>query len=117
MKKILLVDDQQEVREIIGEFLALRGYNVTEAEDGQIALKRFRESKPDMAIVDVEMPVMNGLQFSKQILEDNPDFPIIMITAFVEKHTPKKIESLGIRKILNKPLNLNDLHSAIQESL
>lgn len=114
--KILIVDDQAEVREIISEFLAMRGYSVDEAEDGRVALQRFKETKPDMAIVDVEMPVMNGLQFSRLVLESRPDFPIIMITAFIEKHTPQKLQSLGVKKILQKPLNLNDLHQAIQES-
>ena len=117
MMKILVVDDQQEVREIISEFLVLRGYKVAEAEDGLIALQRFQENKPDMAIVDVEMPVMNGLQFSRQVLQERPGFPIIMITAFIEKHTPQALESIGIRKILLKPLNLNDLQNAIRESL
>lgn len=115
MKKILVVDDQQEVREIIKDFLDLRGYDVLEAEDGQIALQLFDAHKPNLAIVDIEMPVMNGLQFSQSVLDKHPEFPIIMITAFIQKHTPKKLESIGIRKLLQKPINLLDLDEAIKE--
>ena len=117
MKNILIIDDQQEVREIIREFLELRGYNVSEAEDGRVGLDFFQHTKPDLAIVDIEMPVMNGLQFSQSVLKQAPEFPIIMITAFIQKHTPKKLESLGVQTVLQKPLNLIDLEQAILQSI
>jgi len=96
MKKILIVDDQTEVREILSEFLSFKGYNVIEASNGKTALKEYQAHSPLAAIVDVEMPVMNGLQFSKRVLAENKDFPIIIVTAFVEKYSMKDFDDIGV---------------------
>ena len=117
MKKILVVDDQADVREIICEFLNLRGYDTVSAENGQTALKKFNSDMPDAAIIDLEMPVMNGIQFTKKIIADLPDFPIIVISGFVHKHSPEFLQELGIKKVLAKPLDLKNLYSVVEDVL
>ena len=113
MKKILVVDDQAEVREFLCDFLALKGYQVVQAANGQLALDVFEQEQPDAAIVDVEMPVMNGLQFSRCILERIAEFPILIITAFLKKYAQDEITGIGVRKVLPKPIDLNLLHHEI----
>jgi len=117
MKKILVVDDQADVREVICEFLNLRGYDTVSAENGRTAIKKFNIMMPDAAIIDLEMPVMNGIQFTKKIIADSPDFPIIVISGFVHKHPAEYLHKLGIKKILSKPIDLKSLHSAVEDIL
>lgn len=117
MKKILVVDDQADVREVICEFLNMRGFSTVSAENGRTALKKFGQDVPDAAIVDLEMPVMNGIQFTKKVIADSPEFPIIVISGFVHKHSPEFLYELGIKKILAKPLDLRNLYSAIEDVL
>ena len=117
MKKILIVDDQSEVREFLSDFLALRGFEVVQAANGKLAMDVFQNEKPDAAIVDVEMPVMNGLQFSKRALAEKNDFPILIITAFLQKYSESDFLDLGVRNVLQKPIDLNVLHSEIKKAL
>jgi CheY-like chemotaxis protein len=117
MKRILIVDDQSDVREILSDFLSFKGYDVIEAENGKSALKEYCETNPDVAVVDVEMPVMNGLQFSRQVLEKNDTFPIIIISAYLENYSLSDIDTIGVKAIMQKPLDLNDLYDNIQAVL
>ena len=109
MKRILVVDDQSEVREILCDFLTFKGYDVIEAENGESALDQYQSLQPDAAVVDVEMPIMNGLQFSRQILENNQQFPIIIISAYLENYSRTDISDIGVKAIMQKPLDLRIL--------
>ena len=117
MKKILIVDDEPSVREVLSDFLIMSGYEVITAANGQIALDFFEKETPDMAIVDVEMPVMNGLQFSKKLLATNPRFPIIIMTAFFDKYKDTELKNLPVEAILPKPLDLRELSATIKHAL
>ncbi len=115
MKQILIVDDQPDVREILTDFLTYKGFSVIQAGDGKIALEKYALHQPDAAVVDVEMPVLNGLQFSRQVLAENKDFPIIIITAYLQKYSKDIFFSLGVRSVLQKPIDLNELNVKLQE--
>ncbi len=117
MKRILVVDDEPQVREVLEDFLTFKGYDVILAPDGESGYERFLETMPDAAVVDVEMPVMNGLQFAGSVLRQNVKFPIIIITAFLEKYSQADIIKLGVKEVLQKPLNLNDLYNRLQRVL
>ncbi len=117
MKKILVVDDQSEVREFLSDFLTLKGFKVVLASNGKEALDVLEDQQPDAAVVDVEMPVMNGLQFSKKALANNSSFPILIITAFLKKYSENDFFDLGVRSVLQKPIDLNILQAEIQNVL
>ncbi|HHJ52344.1 MAG TPA: response regulator [Caldithrix abyssi] len=117
MKKILVVDDLPDVREILSDFLSMKGFLVSEAENGKAGLEIFEREHPDLAIVDIEMPVMNGLQFTEKVHRQQPDFPIIIITAFIQKYKKADLKKLNIRHVLPKPLDLNKLHEKVQQIL
>jgi two-component system, response regulator YesN len=117
MKKILIVDDEHDVRSMLEEFLVLKGYEVKTAADGMEALKFFDDFNPDIAIVDIKMPNMDGPTFSKYILEKNASFPIIIITGFAAQYNIEEIKELGIKKILLKPLVLETLSEEIKQYL
>ncbi len=117
MKTVLVVDDIMSVREMLSDFLKMQGYKTYEAENGVVALEVFENYSPDLAIVDIEMPEMNGLEFSRRVLEKNPDFPVIIISAYLEKYSVEYIRSLGIKTMLRKPINLTQLNDEIQRIL
>jgi DNA-binding NarL/FixJ family response regulator len=70
---------------------------------------------PDLAIVDIKMPKIDGPTFSKKILEKNPDIPILIITGFAAQYNIDEIMDIGVKKILSKPLDFNTLYESIQK--
>lgn len=117
MKQILVVDDQPEVREILDYYLTFKGFEIIQADNGQSALEQFHLHQPDAAIVDVKMPIMNGLQFSKQILSEYVKFPIIIITGYIKEYSKEDFFNLGVKAVMTKPLDLNELNLKLQEIL
>ena len=115
MKKIIIVDDEYDIRAMLEEFLTLKKFVVKTAGDGLEGLKVFDEFKPDLAIVDIKMPKMDGPGFSKKILEKDPSFPIIIITGYAAQYNIDEIMEIGVKKILQKPLIFNTLYDVIQD--
>jgi len=113
-KRILLVDDQDPVREAISLLLGLDEHTVIEASDGAEALDLFSRDRFDLVITDFEMPKMKGNELATRIKQVSPGQPILMITAYAEK--------LGgsdnpVDAILNKPFQLEDLRRTMAELL
>lgn len=116
MKTVLIVDDVAGVREVLHDFLAMQGYRIIEADNGVSALQVLETESPDLAIVDIEMPRMNGLEFAQHAAEKNPDLPVIIISAYLEKYSMEYIRSLGVKRILRKPINLVQLGEEIKQT-
>lgn len=113
--RILVIDDNPEARLLLKEILTERGYQILEAGDGEQALDVMSKSLVHMAIVDLDMPRMNGIEFSKRAKEANPAFPIIMVTAYSQFYAPAEILTSGIDAFLQKPLDLSRLLKAIEQ--
>ena len=79
-KKILIVEDEANIRELLRLYLEREGYTVIEAENGVEGIKKWKSEKPDMLLLDVMMPVMDGWAVCKEIRAES-DVPIIMLTA------------------------------------
>ncbi len=84
-KKILVVDDEVDLQEILKRRLEAGGYEVTIAADGKEALDKFKSEKPDAVLLDVLMPGMSGLDVLKKIREDDAKLPVFIITAFTNE--------------------------------
>ncbi len=84
MKKILVVDDEVNIRELYRDELAEEGYKVELAENGVQALAKFESFKPDLVTLDVMMPGMDGIEVLKRIREKNTSVPVLLLTAFGE---------------------------------
>lgn len=84
MKKILVVDDEENILELYRDELAEEGYKVELAENGQAALSKFETFRPDLVTLDVMMPGMNGIEVLRRIREKNPSVPVLLLTAFGE---------------------------------
>lgn len=116
-QQILVVDDSVTVRKVTSRFLEREGYEVMTAKDGADALMILQDNIPDLMLLDIEMPRMDGFEVAKNIRSSSRlrDIPIIMITSRTgEKHRERAFE-LGVNKYLGKPYQEDVLLSNIQE--
>lgn len=106
-KHILIVDDDDMLRTYVKELLKLNNYKVSEAANGKLGLKQFRENQPDLVITDIIMPEMEGISFIRKLREQNSDTPIIAMTGNVHGHMEEYLDissKLGADEILRKPI-------------
>ena len=117
--RILVVDDNQDNNEIIAPRLRFRGYEILEASDGEQALALVRESAPDLLLLDVMLPDIDGYEISRRIkgATDLPFIPIILVTA--RDSTQDKVAGLdaGADDYLTKPLDLEEFLSTVERYL
>ena len=114
---ILLVDDEEYVREAVGTLLTSMGYRVIHASNGQEAVQRFK-SEPeniDLVIMDVVMPQMGGIPAARQIRELKPNLPIIMASGY--EHVDDAVKQRHLMKMLAKPYRPNSLGNTIRQML
>ncbi len=119
MKKILLIEDHQEIRENIAEILSLANFEVVEAENGKIGVEKAKSEKPDLIICDIMMPLLDGYGVL-HMLSKNPDtsgIPFIFLTAKSEKEDFRKGMNLGADDYLIKPFDDIELLDAIEMRL
>ena len=114
---ILIIDDEPTLRDLLGQALRERGYAVSAAEDGRSAVEQVRNARFDVALCDLRMPGIDGLETLRQIKAINPDIEIIIITAHGTMESA--IESLrqGAFDFLVKPVVLQDLFFSINKAL
>ena len=117
MPLVLIVDDSTTVRKVTTRLLKKEGYRFAEAENGMQALERIQSERPDVILMDIEMPVMNGYEATQAIraTEETSDIPIIMITSRVGESHRQKAFDLGVNDYLGKPYNDFDLMAAIRK--
>ena len=119
-KKILYVEDEEDIREELEFFLSLRFSEVIVAKNGLEGVEKFYESNPDLIITDVMMPVMNGIDMVKKLQSDLNDklCPVIVMTAFNNSDTKMEdIQILRISHIISKPIEPFDLLKTINTAL
>ena len=119
MKKILLIEDNQEIRENIAEILALANYDVLEAEHGKAGIELAKIENPDLIICDIMMPQLDGYGVL-HLLSKNPatsGIPFIFLTAKSEKQDFRKGMNLGADDYLIKPFDDLELLDAVEMRL
>lgn len=115
--RILIVDDEPGMREFLEIMLEKEGYTVETTADGRKAVEKI-ESKPfDLAIVDIQMPVMNGIEVLKRINEKKTDTTAIMITAFASHETAIEAMKLGAYDYITKPFKIDEIKLVIRKAL
>lgn len=113
MSKILIVDDNDDLRTIMK--IMLREFEVVEAKNGKEAIELFNESKPDLVLMDILMPVMDGIEATEIIMEKDPDAVVVAITAYSSR--APEILNAGAKEVLKKPLRKEKLISKIKNHL
>lgn len=115
--KILVVDDEPDVCEVISNFLGKRGYDVITANDGQEALSKLSTEKPALILLDIRMPEMDGIECLRRIKELDKEVPVIMVTCVTNIDIARKSMELGATDYLTKPLGYSALETAISMHL
>ncbi len=112
---ILIVDDETNVRLVLQTALASAGYAVIEAEDGQAALKRLRETPCSLVLLDLRMPKMDGMELLRRLRAEGNALPVVMLTAHGSIHDAVEAMKLGAIDFLTKPITPDRLRRVVAE--
>lgn len=112
-KKILIVEDEANIRELLRLYLEREGYTVLEAENGVEGIKKWKSDKPDMLLLDVMMPVMDGWEVCREIRAES-DVPIIMLTAKGETADRVSGLEMGADDYIVKPLEMSEVIARVR---
>jgi len=117
-KTILIVEDYEDSREVMKTLLELNGYRVSEAVDGCEAVKSFKHQRPDLILMDISLPYMDGLTATKLIRESEGKIktPIIAFTAFGDSFYKQAIEA-GCNDLVSKPVDFDSLEPVLNHYL
>lgn len=118
MKKILIVDDVAFVRKTLSDIFTQAGYQVVgEAADGQEAIDRYVETRPDMVTMDVVMPQMSGIEATKKILKLDKEACIVIISAMGQENLVMEAINVGARDYVLKPFSAADVLKTTEKAL
>jgi len=113
MNKILVVDDEALARKLLKDFLEVKGYDVITASGGKEALEKIKEG-PDIVLLDIMMPDMNGMEVLDKIKETSPSTVVIMVTALAENAIGVESIKRGAFDFVTKPIDLKHLEFLIE---
>ena len=111
--KILLVDGDRLLREVIGDFLSLHGYEIDPAEDAEHALEKFEAGKYRLALIDIVMPGMSGLELMQKLIELDKDIFCLIMTGYPTVDSAYNSMVEGASDYIIKPFQLNELLAII----
>jgi two-component system nitrogen regulation response regulator NtrX len=116
-KQILVVDDEERIRQSLNGVLKDEGYEVAEAKDGVQALKQIESDPPDVVLLDIWMPGMDGIETLERIKTQTPNLPVIMISGHANIELAVKATKLGAYDFIEKPLSLEKVLLAVNHAL
>ncbi len=118
MRRVLVVDDIKFIRSVIKDILSDNNYSVIgEASDGAQALALYKALKPDIVLLDIHMPVLNGMETLRRIKKVNKDAIVIMCSSLGDQENIINAISLGARDFVVKPFRKERILSAIKKAL
>ena len=113
VKKLLIVDDNEDSREAFKKVLELEGYEVEVASSGKEGLEKIKKHKFNLVLLDILMPKMSGLEMLKKIRKIKPNLKVMMVTVVEKSDTKKSSSGLGIEGYLVKPVENDNLTDAV----
>ena len=114
---ILVVDDESEIREGLELLLKTEGYQVSSAETGQSGLTRLEERPYDLMLLDVSLPDKNGIEMLKEIHRQDPQMPIVMITAYGSIEMARAAFKSGAMDYITKPWSNDELLAQVAQAV
>ena len=115
-KRVLIVDDAAFMRMMIKDILTKNGYDVVgEAENGQVAVEKYRDLKPDLVTMDITMPNMDGITAIKKIMEKDPEARIVVVSAMGQKALVIEALNSGAKDFIVKPFQPDRIVEALQK--
>ena len=119
VRHILVVEDQEDNRQILRDLLGSAGYELTEAQNGQQALSAVATRRPDLILMDIQLPVMDGYEATRRI-KSNPttqSIPIIVVTSYALSGDESKARAAGCDAYVTKPYSPRQLLAKVKEFL
>lgn len=104
--KVLVVDDDRRMVRTICDILQISGYDSQVAHTGEEAVQAVKADGPDCVLMDIRMPVINGVETLKKIKEISPELPVVLMSAFVTEDQAREARKLGAYSVLDKPINI-----------
>jgi two-component system, NtrC family, response regulator AtoC len=117
LAKVLVIDDEANVRMLTGTLLKRLGYEVFLADNGQMGLELYRQDPPDVIVLDVKMPEMDGIEVLKQIRSFDPKQPVIVVTGDSNPETEREVQALGVTEFIVKGSSLPSLGDPLKRLL
>ena len=108
MRTLLIVDDEEKVREVLARFFTTRGFSVTTAGSGTEALQRLDAEAPDYLLLDIHMPDVSGLDVLQQAKQRHPALRVVMVTGRDDTALMDRAFELGAADYVTKPLNFDE---------
>ena len=121
MAKILVIDDEDQLRDLLQKLLTRDGHEIFIAHDGEEGVANFHQFNPDLVITDIIMPKKDGIEVITELHQSNPKLPIIVISggrrAMAAGFNLDSVEMLGVRGILQKPFTHQQLQEVVKLAL
>ena len=114
---ILVADDEDDLRTLLGDLLAGAGYDVSSAADGEEAIALIRSDKPDLVMLDIRMPRMNGIEVLKFVNQHYPSLRVVMLTGFADLNYAMEAREFGARDFISKPYKIDDILETVSRIL
>jgi CheY-like chemotaxis protein len=115
--KILVIDDEPGIRDLLDTLLSGKGYDVVLSDSGEKGLEVFRRARPDVVVLDLKMPGMDGLTVLQQVRRDNPKQPVIILTGAGTPESEEQVRKLGVTEYVEKQFSLHLLGEALKRLL
>ncbi len=118
-KRILVVEDQEDNRQIVRDLLTITDYEVTEAENGEEALASVAKQRPDLILMDIQLPIMDGFEATRRLKADPAlrAIPIIAVTSYALSGDEEKARAAGCDDFVPKPFSPRELLAKIRKYL
>ena len=118
-KRVLIVEDNELNMKLFHDLLEAHGYDTLQTKDGMEALSIAREQKPDLILMDIQLPEVSGLEVTKWIKEDEnlESIPVVAVTAFAMKGDEEKIREGGCEAYVAKPISVENFIKTVKEFL
>jgi len=113
---VLVVEDEEAIREVITDVLEERGFGVVCTRNGAEAIQFLQKARPEVVVLDLLMPVMHGWAFMEEYVERIDGAPIPIVIVSVNPALPRSFEQFGVKRILAKPFDLDDLADAVEQA-
>ena len=118
MRRILIVEDDEKSRRLLTDVLSFHGYEVAAAENGEEGLRHAQACKPDLALLDIQLPGISGFEVLAGLREPEccgARLPVVAVTASVMEQDRKKILAAGFDAFVSKPVNIRDLLATLNQ--
>jgi len=116
-KKIIVAEDSSVIQNLTKRILSIQNYEITSVKNGQQVLKKLAQSEYDLILMDINMPIMDGMECARKIRSDKSDIPIIAITGNAKNYSMEDFKDAGINDYLPKPLNYDNMVEMVKKYL